>query len=53
MQFLPLREKEASWGQLVELMPDAIAKVKSFVGKAKKEDSETAEEPTEEESSAS
>ena len=53
VQFLPLREKEASWGQLVELMPDAIAKVKSFVGKAKKEDSETAEEPTEEESSAS
>ena len=35
-QILTMREKEAGWGQLVELMPDAIAKVKAFVGKSKK-----------------
>ena len=34
-QILTIREKEASWGQLMELMPDAIAKVKSFVGRKK------------------
>ena len=35
-QILTMREKEASWGQLVELMPDAIGKVKAFVGRSKK-----------------
>jgi len=35
-QILTMREKEVSWGQLVELMPDAIAKVKGFVSKARK-----------------
>lgn len=53
VQFLALREKEASWGQLVELMPDAIAKVKSFVSRDRKGSSDKPEDPPEEEASAS
>ena len=34
-QILPLHEKEAGLGQLVGLMPEALAKVKQFVGKKK------------------
>lgn len=37
-QILTMREKEVGWGQLVELMPDAIAKVKGFVSKGKKDE---------------
>ena len=37
-QILTMHEKEASWGQLIELMPDAIAKVRSFVAKKKGDD---------------
>jgi len=37
-QILTLKEKEVSWGQLVELMPEAVAKVKGFVAKRKKSD---------------
>jgi len=49
-QILTMHEKEASWGQLVELMPDAIAKVKGFVAKGKKaEDEEPAEGSAEDE----
>ncbi len=43
-QILTMHEKEASWGQLMELMPDAIAKVKSFVGRKKGDAEEDAEE---------
>jgi uncharacterized spore protein YtfJ len=32
---MTLNEKEANWGQLVELMPDALAKIKRFVGRNK------------------
>ena len=39
-QILTMREKEVSWGQLVELMPDAISKVKGFVSKGKKDEKE-------------
>jgi uncharacterized spore protein YtfJ len=28
---MTMKEKEISWGQLVELVPDAVSKVKSFV----------------------
>jgi uncharacterized spore protein YtfJ len=43
-QILTLREKEAGgWGQLVELVPDALAKFRRFVGKKKKPGS--SEEP--------
>jgi uncharacterized spore protein YtfJ len=44
-QILTLHEKEAGLGQLVDLMPEALAKIKDFVGKKKKED--TAEEGAE------
>lgn len=37
-QILTMRQKEVGWGQLVELMPDAIAKIKRFVSKGKKSD---------------
>ena len=37
-QILTLREKEAGLSQLAELMPEALAKIKSFVGKKKKGD---------------
>ena len=43
-QILTIREKEASWGQLMELMPDAIAKGKSFVGRKKGDGEEDDEE---------
>ena len=47
-QILTMREKEVSWGQLVELMPDAIAKVRGFVSKAKKDQAEDGEAESEE-----
>lgn len=31
VQVLTLKDKEVSWGQLVELVPDAVSKVKEFV----------------------
>ncbi|MFH1566449.1 MAG: spore germination protein GerW family protein [Gemmatimonadota bacterium] len=37
VQILTLREKEAGWGQLVELMPDAIARVRSFLSRSKRD----------------
>ena len=43
-QILTMHEKEASWGQLMELMPDAIAKVRSFVGRKKGDGEEDDEE---------
>ena len=49
-QLLTFQEKEIKWSQLMELMPDAIGKIKSFVSKDKKqtqpddEEEETGEE---------
>ncbi len=34
-QILTLREKEASWGQLIELVPEAVSKVKAFVARSR------------------
>ena len=36
-QILPLNDKEGGLGQLIDLMPEALAKVKQFVGRKKKE----------------
>ena len=36
-QLLTFQEKEIKWSQLMELMPDAIGKIKSFVSKDKKQ----------------
>lgn len=47
VQVLTLKEKEVSWGQLVELVPDAVSKVKSFVDSRRKDDDD--EEATDEE----
>lgn len=37
VQILTLKDKEASLGQLVGLVPEAIAKIRKFMGKKKKE----------------
>ncbi len=38
VQILPLHEKEPGLGHLVELVPEALAKVRKFVGKKKGRD---------------
>ena len=38
VQILNLKDKEASLGQLVGLVPDALAKIRKFMGKKKKEE---------------
>ena len=38
VQILTMKEKEVSWGQLVELVPDAVAKVKGFVDRRRNDD---------------
>ena len=43
-QILPLHDREGGLGQLVELMPEALAKVKKFVGRRKKESSDEDED---------
>jgi uncharacterized spore protein YtfJ len=48
-QILTLREKEASWGQLVELVPEAVSKVKAFVARSrqgKEEEEDVGEDDT-------
>lgn len=35
VQILSLKDKELSLGQLVELVPEALAKIKKFIGKKK------------------
>ena len=40
VQILTLQDKEIGLGQLAKLVPDAIDKIKKFVGKKKKEDGE-------------
>lgn len=41
VQIMTLNDKEVGWGQLVGLVPDAVDKIKQFVGK--KQDDEEAE----------
>jgi uncharacterized spore protein YtfJ len=35
VQMMTMTEKQISWGQLVELVPDAVSKVKGFVDRRK------------------
>ena len=44
-QILNLAEKDVSWGQLVGLMPEAVAKIKSFIERKKQKDDGSAQEP--------
>ncbi|MBM3277363.1 MAG: sporulation protein [Candidatus Handelsmanbacteria bacterium] len=44
-RILTLRDKEASLGQLVGLVPEALAKIRKFMGKRKKEGEEEGTEP--------
>ena len=44
VQVLTLKEKEVSWGQLVELVPEAVSKVREFVERRRGEDEEEGEE---------
>ena len=39
-QLLSLQDKDVSWGQLVQLMPEAVGKIKSFVSSRGKEEEE-------------
>jgi uncharacterized spore protein YtfJ len=43
---LSLQDKEVSWGQIVQLMPDALGKIKSFVGGRGKKDDEDEDNET-------
>ena len=46
VQIMTLTDKEIGWGQLAELVPDALGKLKRFVEKKKdSKDEETDEEP--------
>ena len=50
VEMMTLKEKEVSWGQLVEMVPDAVAKIKGFVDKRRSDgdvDEEEEEEPQE------
>ena len=40
VQVITMKEKEISWGQLVELVPDAVSKVKSFVERRSNKDAD-------------
>ena len=44
VQIMTLTDKEVGWGQLVSLVPEAVDKIKQFVGK--KQDDEAATETT-------
>ena len=46
VQIMALTDKEIGWGQLAELVPDALGKLKQFVEKKKgAKDEEESEEP--------
>ena len=48
VEMMTLKEKEVSWGQLVEMVPDAVAKIKGFVDKRRSDgDVDEEEEPQE------
>ena len=40
VEMMTLKEKEVSWGQLVEMVPDAVSKIKGFVDKRKTDGSD-------------
>ncbi len=44
VQIMNLKDKEASLGQLVGLVPDALAKIRKFMGKKKKDGDEAGDE---------
>lgn len=46
VEMMTLKEKEVSWGQLVEMVPDAVSKIKGFVDK-RRSDGDEEEEPQE------
>ena len=52
-QILTLQEKEVSWGQLVELVPEAVSKVKAFVARSRQGKQEGAGEDGGQDASAS
>ena len=52
-QILTLQEKEVSWGQLVELVPEAVSKVKAFVARSRQGKQEGAGEDGGQEASES
>ncbi len=43
-QILSLKDKEISLGQIAELVPEALAKIRKFIGKKKKDGAEEGEE---------
>ncbi|MDA0337654.1 MAG: spore germination protein GerW family protein [bacterium] len=45
VQVITMKEKEISWGQLVELVPDAVSKVKSFVERRSNKDADVDDAP--------
>jgi uncharacterized spore protein YtfJ len=48
VEMMTLKEKEVSWGQLVEMVPDAVSKIKGFVDKRRSDgDVDEEEEPQE------
>jgi uncharacterized spore protein YtfJ len=44
VQILTLKDKEAGLGQLVGLVPEALAKIRKFMGKKKKEEDKAGDE---------
>ena len=40
VQIMTLTDKEVGWGQLVSLVPEAVDKIKQFVGKKQDDDDE-------------
>jgi len=44
VQIMTLTDKEVGWGQLVGLVPDAVDKIKQFVGKKQDDEDEDATE---------
>ena len=48
VQVLTLKEKEISWGQLIERVPEAVSKVKEFVDRRRGEGGEEEEKQKEE-----
>ena len=43
VQIMTLNDKEVGWGQLVGLVPDAVDKIKNFIGKKQGEEEEEKE----------
>ena len=52
VQVLTLKEKEISWGQLIELVPEAVSKVREFVERRRGEEVDEEEEKGKEDEGA-